>query len=51
MDSKGRDEDYTYIIFNMASIDLLYNLINEDIPIFFGRVEGLEGDLSFYEQS
>ncbi|XP_057866897.2 probable leucine-rich repeat receptor-like protein kinase At1g35710 [Cryptomeria japonica] len=41
MNSKGRDEHYTYIFSKMASIDLSNNQLNGNLPSDIGKLKGL----------
>ncbi|XP_057819338.2 receptor-like protein 36 [Cryptomeria japonica] len=42
MNSKGRDEHYTYIFPTMAAIDLSDNQLNGDLPSDLGKLKGLK---------
>ena len=42
MDSKGRDEEYTYIFSNMVSIDLSNNQLKGVVPYSLGNFKGLK---------
>ncbi|XP_057819346.2 receptor-like protein 54 [Cryptomeria japonica] len=42
MNSKGRDEKYTYIFPTMAAIDLSNNQLNGNLPFDLGKLKGLK---------